>query len=405
MYRVNGFRVAQMRADASPRDLARRLEKLALQAKLGTPAESHPGPLTLNPPPEPDAVRQALLRLGDPEQRLLDEFFWFWPEQAGSGAVDAALEAVERGDLAAARKLWQAAAMAVPPSGVASHNLAVLAHILALDFEQRSMETGRLLDSVLCRMRDQAWAESYKHWKAVLEQPAFWDCFQTRILALDEPQLPVSLAQDLRQALPVALLSLNAQLAVQWATRRLPREVKRHQELMMQAGFDPLDAEEAMRRALRHLRARIKTLCETAAQSGTLASWQTALELFHGVADLPSSAIDRANLLEDTAPALFHICWFCQKQASQPGSAAAVPMHGRLTRTRSASGESVHWDRQVIDVPRCWQCAQLHQRWDILQAVGSVPTGIRAESEKDGFPFVARHLAEGWRLGVAPEGL
>ena len=95
----------------------------------------------------------------------------------------------------------------------------------------------------------------------------------------------------------------------------------------------------------------------------------------------------------------------CQKQESDVGSAASVPLHGRLTRTRTEGGESVHWDRQFVEVPRCWQCLQAHQRWDMLQGLGTAPPGVRAESEKTDFPFVAKYLAEGWGLGAAPENL
>ena len=222
---------------------------------------------------------------------------------------------------------------------------------------------------------------------------------------MNEPQVPESLAEEMRQALPQALLSVNAQLAVQWAERRLPPEAERHKELMKRSGFDALDADEALRRALRPVRERIKMLCQTANEAEGHDNWRSAIDLFKGVASLPARSVDRDNLLEDVGPALFRICWFCQKQESALGSAATVPLHGRVTRTRTGSGESVNWDRHVVEVPRCWQCSQAHQRWPMLQALGTVPAGVRAESDKTSFPFVAKYLAEGWGLGVTPDNL
>jgi hypothetical protein len=399
LYRVNAFRLAQLRADAAPRDAARRLEKIKLHAKLGTAAEGVRGPLALQPPPDVDAVREAVERLNDPERRLVDEFFWFWPEPA-EGA-DEALAAADRGDVATARKRWQEATA----SPVAGHNLAVLAHLLALDFEHRAMTTGRVLDTVLCKLRDQAWAEAWKHWKTLLEQPTFWDRFRERLRELNEPQLPEALADDFRRALPVALLGLNAQLAVQWAERRLPLEAERHKTLLRNSGLDAIDADEALRRALRPVRERIKMLCDSAAESGSHDSYQTALDLFKGVAPLPGRDSDRDNLLEDAGPALYRVCWFCQKAPGDSGSPAVVPMHGRVTRTKTGSGESVHWDRQFIEVPRCWHCSQAHQRWDMLKAVGAAPVGVRPETDKTAFPFVAKYIADGWGLGITPDGL
>src|SRR5207237_3361496 len=126
-------------------------------AKLGGGVEQPRGPLALVPAPDVDAVRHAIERLRDPETRLVDEFFWFWPETSATETPDEALTALDRGDVAAARKRWQAAA---PGAGVAVHNLAVLAHLLALDLEHRALASGRRLDRFLARMRVQERADA-----------------------------------------------------------------------------------------------------------------------------------------------------------------------------------------------------------------------------------------------------
>src|SRR5207237_1230989 len=170
-------------------------------AKLGGGVEQPRGPLALVPAPDVDAVRHAIERLRDPETRLVDEFFWFWPETSATETPDEALTALDRGDVAAARKRWQAAT------------------------------TG------------------------------------------------AGVAVD--------------QLAVQWAERRLPPEAERHKELMKCSGYDAMDADEALRRALRPVRERIKMLCETAAESGGHDNWCSAIDLFKGVAALPGRGVDR----------------------------------------------------------------------------------------------------------------
>jgi hypothetical protein len=392
LYRANAFRLAQLPANASQRDIARRLDKLIMQAKLGGSFEQARGPLARVPAPDLDTVRAAVERLRDPERRLLDEFFWFWPDDAQGH--------LERGDVAAARKHWQTVT-----GPVALHNLAVLAHLMALDLECRALAEGRALDRFLCRMRDQAWADTWKNWQAALETQDLWDRLSDRIRELNEPQLHQTLAEEFRRALPIALLGINAHLAVSWAERRLPREAQRHRDLLGNSGLDSLDADEALRRALRPVRQRIKTLCETATAAGAHDNWRTAVDLFQGVCGLPARDVDRDNLLEDAGPALYRICWFCQLRPGDPGSGTPVPLFGRMTRTRTGQGESVHWDRQFIEVPRCWQCSQAHQRWNMHLALGTLPAGTRPESEKTAFPFVAKHLADGWGVGLAPEGI
>jgi hypothetical protein len=396
LYRINAFRLTQLEADAAQRDISRRLEKLTMQAKLDAAPAPVRGPLALIPPPDLEMVRAAVQRLTDPEIRFIDEFFWFWRESPGADAPDVALDAIRAGDVASARKLWQEQTT----NPTAPHNLAVLNHLLALDFEHRTLTNGRVLDNVLCRMRDQAWADAWKNWRIALQQAVVWDRLRQRLAGLNEPQLQPALADELRRALPVALLSLNAQLAVIWAERRLPREADRHKQLMAQSGLDSDDANEAFRRALRPVRERLKTLCESGGHEG----WQAAVDLFKGVSSLPSRDTDLANLLEDAGPALYKVCWFCQKQPSDPAIAAVVPMHGRVTRTKTANGESLHWDRLFVEVPRCWQCSQAHQRWQMLYSAGAAPVGVRPESDKTAFPFVARHLADGWGLGATPDG-
>src|SRR2546421_7153005 len=91
LYRINAFRVAQLHAGATPRELTRKLERIKMLAKLGGPAQEPAGPLPLQPAPDLETMRAALERLRDPEVRLLDEFFWFWPQDFVAPAQDAAL--------------------------------------------------------------------------------------------------------------------------------------------------------------------------------------------------------------------------------------------------------------------------------------------------------------------------
>ena len=105
VYRRNAFRITQLAVDATPREITRQTEKLRLLEKLGGGARAAGG-LGLDPPPDQDAVREALQRLRDPERRLVDELFWFWPQALGQATSDPALQALERGDVAGAARQW-----------------------------------------------------------------------------------------------------------------------------------------------------------------------------------------------------------------------------------------------------------------------------------------------------------
>ena len=88
LYRINAFRVAQLHAGATPRELTRKLERIKMLAKLGGQAQEPAGPLPLQPAPDLETMRAALERLRDPEVRLLDEFFWFWPRNFAAPTED-----------------------------------------------------------------------------------------------------------------------------------------------------------------------------------------------------------------------------------------------------------------------------------------------------------------------------
>jgi hypothetical protein len=404
LYRVNAFRLTQLPASATEREISRQLERIKMMARLGggtLPA----GPLPLQPPPDLDAMRAATERLRDPEVRLLDEFFWFWSEQSNPAQHDAALGALGRGDLASARRTWQEALRSASPSGVALHNLAVLAHLLALDLEHRPALLGKPLDGYLSRLRDQSWLDALHHWKELLGHEGFWQRLRERIVELNEPQLSIDRADRIRAELPAALLGINAELAVQATEEGDLVTAARHRQLMSQSGFDAIDLDNALRWAVKPLRERIKVLCQTPAGPMQADNWRVALELSARLDPLPFRELDREVLQEDVAPILQKLCWFCRRQAGEVTMAAVVELHGQLTRKRTLQGESVQWDRKVIEVPRCWQCYHEHRRWDMLQAVGTLPQGIRPEAEKNEFPPVKKLCSEGWQIGTLPAGL
>ena len=100
LYRMNAFRVLGLPVDASSSDLAKRQTMLKMLGKLGADASvPHHGILPLNPPADADALRQAGHRLRDPESRIVDELFWFWPVDLQNSDGDGGLSLLRRGDL------------------------------------------------------------------------------------------------------------------------------------------------------------------------------------------------------------------------------------------------------------------------------------------------------------------
>jgi hypothetical protein len=198
LYLRNAFRISGLSVDASTGDLRRRAQQVrAVQALGGAPATA--GPLPPSPAPDLDAVLQALAKLRDPLTRLVDEFFWFWPESDG----DPGLDALTAGRVDDAENRWQRVESRSP---YAVHNLAVLNHAIALD-DELAQPQRKLIGA------PRRWREAYKYWIDAWRSDAHWAAFAERVGRAGHPGLTGWVASALRERLPLVLSSVNATIA------------------------------------------------------------------------------------------------------------------------------------------------------------------------------------------------
>lgn len=242
------------------REVHRRVKELNMVKQLGlSTAQTAGGYLPLGPPPDEVRIAEAVRRLQDPETRLVDEFFWFWPEQI-HGTEDAALKALAQGQMDEAFDLWLKQEREGSEAKVSTHNLAVLYHAVVLDWENLAA-TGRALTDA---ERDKCagwWKEAFKRGQRLLNDTWFWNRLNARIRQLDDPRLTTGTARRLREALPNALLLVNARLAVRAAEKGDAPEVHRHLEAMRTSGFDTGLVNETLREVLEPTRERIEMVC------------------------------------------------------------------------------------------------------------------------------------------------
>lgn len=251
LYRQNAFRVLGLPINATLREIERHRKRLEMVKKFGIDSpDQNRSCFPLAPPPDQDSIRHAIERLRDPEKRLIEEFFWFWPLKTGS-AQDKILELLSKQKIDEALNIWEKNEK--EGCSVSTHNLAVFHHLAVLDKEKDS--PGEELDR--CQL---LWKSAFEKWQKLLENVKFWSLLTDRIRVLNDPRLTSETARDIYSSLPKALLLINAKLAVR-AAEEDKDTVERHIQLMKQSGFEERTIKDVLHEAASPIRERIKILC------------------------------------------------------------------------------------------------------------------------------------------------
>jgi hypothetical protein len=254
LFRKNAFRITGLPVDTTARDIAKHAEKLKVLAELGQNPQLNAS-FPLRPSPTVEDIREAIQKLKDPEKRLIDEFFWFWPENFGQSRSDGAIEALERGDLKGATEIWMSKRKHSIEGVVATHNLALIFHILALDWEDYALKTE--IDAKRRAEITKYWETAFYRWGRILTNEQLWEKVVTRIRQLNEPNLTTGFARRMRATLPVALSKINAELAIAFAESGKLESALLHIQLIRAPSEGLANAEKAAELVLTPARKRI----------------------------------------------------------------------------------------------------------------------------------------------------
>lgn len=418
LYQKNAFRMLGLPTNSDPREIRRRIEKTKLMSKYGSASEAV-GPLPVGSFADVDILQEISHELKDPEYRLLQELFWFWPVSSDKGDVDPAIAALTSGNVSAAVEIWSSApAAGLNGKDVRRHNLAVLHHAMALDYENLDARTvrskGDNTDS------EYVWFKAFEYWKSILDSEGVWSELSTRIRELDDQRLTTGAARRIRVTLPVALLSINAELAVTAATSGRVEDCARHIRVMRRSELGQDAIEKAIRNAIQPISKRLSAICEKATADAdadrknadkvsrwlieqaepllavlnlvvgkgqpsrdkaydqvALAglscvvdygneteNWPVAVELLEKIAHLPAGTTARArvdkNLEVIRSNASGSMCWFCEKNASEDIHSFKVNMYGNVRKIRHLDTIRTTWNHGTFDVGRCASCAKVH---------------------------------------------
>lgn len=215
IYRDNPFRVTGLPVDATAKQIARHVDKLKQMEELGQ--ASNPAAFALDPSPTRDQLRDAIQRLKDPERRLIDEFFWFWPKIFGDSANDPALQALAAGDMSKAYEIWELEERDYATASVANHNIAVMFHLVALDWTIYQINAE--VDPARAEKIRGYWSNSLKRWEKVPSDDPLWEAVKSRIRSVDDRRLTTGFGRRFAETLPTALDRINAEAALKFAEK------------------------------------------------------------------------------------------------------------------------------------------------------------------------------------------
>jgi hypothetical protein len=239
----NAFRITGLPVEASAREIAKHADKLRLMEELGRGATAHTGAFALKPPPTLDQIRDATRKLNDPQHRLIDELFWFWPEHLGQSKSDPALQALAAGDSDTALGIWNGKEADPAYGSIATHNVAVLWHITALEREAHSGQPAT--DSALLGQLENHWRTALKRWDYLLDDDRLWQHVAERARSIDPDRLSSGFVHRMRSTLPLALAKINAEMALFHAENSNAAFAAMHARLVRERPDGPAVLEKA----------------------------------------------------------------------------------------------------------------------------------------------------------------
>lgn len=231
----NTYRVLEMPVTASMKELTKRGTAIETAQQTGAPVPIGKQPLyRIKEELDFDEDNKALLRLGNPDHRMLDIFFWFWP-MANGNEQDEALEFLKSGSDKQAIDIWTRNIHSGGVSGICKHNLAVIHTFKALHFEvAASSRTETGFTSIVT----DDWSEAGKYWSLALDDELTWSKYIEYIELVGDPRVTTGYNRKVRASLPIIFTALIGNLAVKNVNQGTSNETKRLIAIAQNAGFE-----------------------------------------------------------------------------------------------------------------------------------------------------------------------
>ncbi len=256
LFQSNPFRITGLAVDATTREITKHADKIKLMEELGDGEKAHTTALARKPPPTLDEIREAIQRLKDPEARIVDEFFWFWPQEFGHSKSDPAIQALAAGNLNGAIETWRSREKDQNNGAAASHNIALAYHVTALDWENYAADHA--VEDDQRQKIAEYWQRAFRRWKLLSADDRLWDNVVARIHQIDDARLTTGFARRMQCSLPKALNKINVEVALAYAEAGKFDQARLHVQTMRETGQRAETWEETAELVLTPTKNRLK---------------------------------------------------------------------------------------------------------------------------------------------------
>lgn len=244
LYTKNIFRVAGLPVDATSKEIARQAQKLQMLEEMGGNAGGTSPAFALAVAPASDEIRAALSKMRESQYRIVDEFFWYWPEEFGSSKDDPAIQAMMSGDTEGAVKQWRVREK--EGSLIAKHNMAVMFHMYAVDWSLYHISHD--LDPAVEGEIKGYWKKAFERWEVLIDADEIRDVLKQRIRSFEDEALTTGFVRRFLTQLPQALDKVNAEAALKLAERNRMDWARFHVDFMREThqGVDDVESTAEM---------------------------------------------------------------------------------------------------------------------------------------------------------------
>lgn len=321
--RQNAFRVLGLSVFDDMRAVRRREQMLSMR-RFKASGNLWEGPLPQREPATARQIAQAVHRLRSPACRLVDELFWFWPDQALPSLGQHPEQVLRHWiDQEATSSAWQA-----------SHNLAVFYLTKAIDYESQEMATGHPLTDKQRAACVASWKRAIPRWLQLRQRNEMWQQYQCRVEHFNDPRFPESAIVAVRRTLEEILLRGVIALLIRAARSNRNDQFDRCLHLLKHTGFGDSLLLSVGRKLLAPLADEMRLLVESAEQavgqspqSGTqyvkelVEKTRTMVMLFDTI--LPESDMMTCTACDDLCVALLGFQVRCTNVTKDWGDAIA----------------------------------------------------------------------------------